>query len=215
MLCAPVLLLLYDGLHYARFPMHQAQRILMVVGLGFVAVGFDIALAIHENQQMKIYEDTYQTSMAAPSNMDTSSNMDASKQKITHNVLGVIDKQLLLTICTGDNARSATWWTWFLWILIASSLFVTSAPVQAFSSQIMEVLVPGTMTCISLAVIAYIAGMPVVSRVPGMNIDNTISICWMEDRHTTSLSLCLAVDFFTRCLLTFTLTYWLVFDAVS
>lgn len=78
----------------------------------------------------------------------------------------------------------------------------------------MEGTVPGSTTVIAFGVVVYILGMPIISRVPGMNIENTVGYCWMEDRHATSLSLCLLVDFVSRSLVTLSVTYWLVFEAV-
>lgn len=205
-LCAPVLLLLYDGLHHtSRFSINAWSRLLMTLGLGFVAFGFDICLAIHEKQQLDIY--------AAQEENAAQVSAQASQVSAQASASTPMEKMALLTICTGDNARSSTWWAWSLWIVIATSLFGTSLPIEV-SSQWLETTVPGSTTLIAAAVVLYMIGMPIIARVPGMNIESTIGFYWMEDRHATSLSLCLVVDFVTRTLITLTMTYWLIFETV-
>lgn len=228
LICMPIMLMLYDGLHQSRMQVNTISRLMMSIGIGFLAFGFDVALAIHEKLQMDIYtvEEDKLIPLGVPVEeqqsqwQDDLNNLENEKNTVVgmegmhvKNGRSIVDKILTLTLYTGDNATSCTWWSWMLWIGLASSLFALSSPMD-LPPQILESLVPGSTTAVAFAVIFYVLGMPIVARVPGMNIENTIGHCWMEDRHATSLSLCLAVDFVARTLLTLTLTYWLIFDAV-
>jgi|694.fasta_scaffold82432_2 hypothetical protein len=193
-LSLPVVLLLYDGLNQSRDPTYQHPRIIYILGLGFLALAFDISLAIHERMQMDIF-------------ISQEKSMQLKKEEAPT----MLEQTLMLTVATGDSAKLATWWGWMIWTGLAASVFVMAKPLN-IPSQLLESMIPGSTSTIAVGTILYILGMPLVSRVPGLNIDCVAAFSWMEDRHSISLALCLLVDFFARTLLTLSAVYWLLFD---
>lgn len=106
----PAMVFLYDGLHHtSRIQVNAISRLLFVLGIGFSAIGFDICLAIHEKLQLEIYgmheslSDPMLLAPLAPNGPQVDSMNAKEDNNIPYNT--PLQRSILLTICTGDNAR--------------------------------------------------------------------------------------------------------------
>lgn len=103
----PAMVFLYDGLHHtSRIQVNAISRLLFVLGIGFSAIGFDICLAIHEKLQLEIYgmhESTHESIRSPPAPNGPQIDSTNAKNNMPYNT--PLQRAILLTICTGDNAR--------------------------------------------------------------------------------------------------------------
>lgn len=203
----PAFVMLLDHVQQNRMYTWTYPRIMTCIGLAFLALATDLCYLVQEYMQDVLFEKDHSLflSMRGRDSRDSRDSRDMADAALYDKVYS---RFAVLGARGDDNARSAVWWAWGSWCIIACSLFVLDSPIH-MNVAVLGDLVPSSV--LPLAVAVFVIGMPMFAKVPIIHEENTKAYSWQGDRSTMALALCLSVEFVARLLLTMSVVYWTVF----